>query len=77
MQTYEGYLEDGRFFPYGKQTKIAGRQQVIVMVLGEEQKELRRQAELKLFAELEKAENIEKEKGLLSEEEADSIIANL
>jgi len=77
MQAYEGYLEDGRFFPFGVQTKIAGRQRVIVTVLGDEQRELKRQAELKLFAELEEGRKSGEEKGWLSEEEADALIDSL
>jgi len=77
MQAYEGYLEDGRFFPFGAKADFKERQRVIVTVLGDEKTELRRQAEAMLFAELEKAEKTEREKGLLSEEEADALIAKI
>ena len=35
MQAYEGYLENGRFYPIGQSMKIQGRQRVILTVLGE------------------------------------------
>ncbi|MCL1866611.1 MAG: hypothetical protein FWF82_04305 [Oscillospiraceae bacterium] len=75
MQAYEGYLENGQFFPFGKQV-ITGRQRVTVTVLDDEQRELRRQAELKLFAELEKGRKSGEEQGWLSKEEARAIIEN-
>jgi predicted secreted Zn-dependent protease len=35
MQAYEGYLENGRFFPLGVQTNISGRRKVILTVIDE------------------------------------------
>lgn len=35
MQAYEGYLEDGRFYPIGQPVKIKGRHRVILTVLDE------------------------------------------
>jgi hypothetical protein len=35
MQAYEGYFENGRFFPIGPQVSIPGRRHVIVAVLDE------------------------------------------
>lgn len=36
MQTYEGYLEGGRFYPIGQPVQIQGRRRVIVTVMDEE-----------------------------------------
>jgi len=73
MQAYEGYLEDGRFFPLGTQAKLTGRQRVIVTVLDDE-KELKKQAARQLMTELEKGRKSAEEKGWLTEEEADVLI---
>jgi hypothetical protein len=35
LQTYEGYLEKGRFIPIGPHVSIQGRRRVIVTVLDE------------------------------------------
>ena len=35
MQAYEGYLENGRFYPIGKQVHLAGRRRVVVTVVDE------------------------------------------
>ena len=35
MQAYEGYVENGRFYPIGLLTRIAGRQRAILTVLDE------------------------------------------
>jgi len=74
MQAYEGYLENGQFFPIGINPSMVGRQRVIMTVLGDEKKELKRQAETWLLTELEKGKKSAEEKGWLSEEEADALI---
>ena len=33
LEAYEGYLEDGQFFPLGAQINIANRRRVILTVL--------------------------------------------
>jgi len=35
LQAYEGYLEQGRFYPIGPQISIQGRRRVIMTVLDE------------------------------------------
>jgi hypothetical protein len=35
MEAYEGYLENGQFFPLGTQPNIIGRRRVILTVLDE------------------------------------------
>ncbi|MCL2544729.1 MAG: hypothetical protein FWE77_02290 [Clostridia bacterium] len=35
MQAYEGYIEDGRFYPIGQPFEIPGRRRVILTVLDE------------------------------------------
>jgi hypothetical protein len=35
MHAYEGYIEDGMFYPLGTQTRIAGRHRVILTMLDE------------------------------------------
>jgi hypothetical protein len=35
LQTFEGYLERGRFFPIGPQVSIQGRRRVILTLLDE------------------------------------------
>ena len=35
MQAYEGFLENGQFFPIGVATRITGRRRVIMTVLNE------------------------------------------
>jgi hypothetical protein len=77
MQAYEGYLEDGQFYPTVTQTALKGRRRVIMTVLDEERGDEKRGAEVRLFAELARAEKTELEKGLLSEEEADAMLASL
>ncbi|MCL2638288.1 MAG: hypothetical protein FWD48_07935 [Oscillospiraceae bacterium] len=81
MQSYEGYLEDGRFFPFaGTQVALNGRRRVTVTIFDEEIAEAKRQAELKLFAELAKAERIEEEQGeecLLTPDEVDALIDSI
>jgi hypothetical protein len=74
MQAYEGYLKDGRFFPFGTQTEMTGTQHVIVTVLGESKDELKWQAERKLLAELELGRKSGEEQGWLSKEEARTFI---
>jgi hypothetical protein len=77
MQAYEGYLENGQFFPFGTQKQIPGIQHVVVTVLGEGQEELKRRAAMKLFSELEKGRASGEKNGWLSEEEADVLIDSL
>ena len=35
MQAYEGYMENGQFFPAGQPVKMPGRRRVILTVLDE------------------------------------------
>jgi hypothetical protein len=35
MQAYEGFIENGQFFPIGTPTRITGRRRVIMTVLDE------------------------------------------
>ena len=35
MQAYEGYIENGRFYPMGQPMKLLGRRRVILTVLDE------------------------------------------
>jgi len=35
MQAYEGYMENGQFFPVEQQMRISGRRRVILTVLDE------------------------------------------
>jgi hypothetical protein len=35
MQTYEGYYEEGRFYPIGQMTGLSGRQRVLITILDE------------------------------------------
>jgi hypothetical protein len=74
MQAYEGYLENGQFFPFGTQKQITGIQHVVVTVLGEGQDELKRRAAVKLLSELEIGRKAGEEQGWLSKEEARAII---
>jgi len=37
MQAYEGYLENGQFFPIGVNTRIVGRHKVIMTLLDDAQ----------------------------------------
>lgn len=81
MQAYEGYLEDGRFFPFsGTHATLKGRRRVTVTVFDEEKAEEKRQAELKLLAELAEAEKIEMEQGeecLLTPDEVDALLKDV
>jgi len=74
MQAYEGYLENGRFFPLGNQD-ITGRQRVIVTVLGEEKNAMtRQQAMAILLEELEKGRKSAEEHGWLTADEVDALL---
>ena len=57
LQTYEGYLEKGRFYPIGAPVSVQGRRRVIVTLLNEpaqDDETTRRLAALdKFFAEIE------------------------
>ena len=57
MQTYEGYVEDGRFFPIGSGLSVAGRRRAFVTILNEPARDdetVRRLDALdKFFAEIE------------------------
>ncbi|MCL1824240.1 MAG: hypothetical protein FWG44_08560 [Oscillospiraceae bacterium] len=80
MQAYEGYLEDGQFFPFETKTNIKGRRRVIVTLLDEEQGISIKQAEKMLLAELEKAEKTEAEQGeecLLTPDEVDALLKDI
>lgn len=41
MQAYEGYIENGRFYPMGQSFELQGRRRVIVTVLDEVVPEIR------------------------------------
>ena len=77
MQAYEGYLDNGRFIPFGAQKQITGIQHVVVTVLGEGEEELKQRAAFKLLSELEAGRKAGEEQGWLSKEEARTIIENL
>jgi hypothetical protein len=77
MQAYEGYLEDGRFFPFGKEPNLVGRQKVIMTVIGDADKELLWHAERMLFAELEKGRKSADEKGWYTADEVDTMLADI
>jgi hypothetical protein len=35
MQTYEGYYEEGRFYPIGQMSGLSGRRRVLITILDE------------------------------------------
>jgi hypothetical protein len=35
MQTYEGYYEEGRFYPIGQTSHLSGRRRVLITILDE------------------------------------------
>jgi len=39
MQAYEGYFEDGHFYPLGRTARVAGRRRAIVTILDEPARE--------------------------------------
>ena len=57
MQTYEGYVENGRFFPIGSNLTVTGRRRAFVTILNEPARDdetVRRLDALdKFFAEIE------------------------
>jgi len=60
MQTYEGYVENGRFFPVGGSLSVTGRRRAFVTVLNEPARDdetVRRLGALdKFFAEIESSD---------------------
>ena len=61
LLTYEGYLEDGRFYPIEQPTGIQGRCRVIVTVLGEASPEQKETAQARAWREFFEAINASSE----------------